>query len=42
LRYGPTTRTHPGDEVVEGLQVGRFPSGLPSQLRGFRLLPRQD
>jgi hypothetical protein len=36
-----TTRTCPVGRVVEGLQVRRFPSGLPSQLRGFRFLPRQ-
>jgi len=30
LRYGPATRTHPEDEVVNGLQVIRFPSCLPS------------
>src|SRR5215470_13008976 len=36
-----TTRTYPLGRVVEGLQHHRFPSGLPSQLRGFRLLPRQ-
>jgi hypothetical protein len=40
-RYGPTTCAHPPGEVVEGLQYHRFPSGLPSQLRGFRFLPRQ-
>src|SRR5262249_43368841 len=40
-RYGPTTRAHPPGEVVEGLQDHRFPSGLPSKLRGFRFLPRQ-
>src|SRR5262245_29774906 len=39
--YGPATRTHPEDGVVDGFQVIRFPSCLPSQLRGFRLLPRQ-
>src|SRR5262249_52429440 len=37
-----TTRTYPTGRVVEGLQGRRFPSGLPSQLRGFRFLPRQD
>src|SRR5262245_44740808 len=37
-----TTRTYPAGRVVEGLQDRRFPSGLPSQLRGFRFLPRQD
>src|SRR5262249_45970224 len=37
-----TTRTYPTGRVVEGLQDRRFPSGLPSQLRGFRFLPRQD
>src|SRR5262245_16066875 len=42
LCYGPATRTHPKGEVVEGLQRRRSPSGLPSQLRGFRFLPRQD
>src|SRR5262245_33551682 len=42
LRYGPATRPHPKGEVVEGLQDRRFPSGLPSQLRGCRFLPRQD
>jgi hypothetical protein len=42
LCYGPATRTHPKGEVVKGLQGRRFPSGLPSQLRGFRFLPRQD
>src|SRR5436305_749371 len=36
-----TTRTYPAGRVVEGLQHLRFPSGLPSQLRGFRFLPRQ-
>src|SRR5215471_13696931 len=36
-----TTRTYPVGRVVEGLQHRRFPFGLPSQLRGFRLLPRQ-
>src|SRR3954447_26139997 len=36
-----TTRTYPAGRVVEGLQHHRFPSGLPSQLRGFRFLPRQ-
>jgi hypothetical protein len=36
-----TTRTYPVGRVVEGLQHHRFPSGVPSQLRGFRLLPRQ-
>ena len=41
FRYGPTTCPHPKDEVVEGLQDRWFPSGLPSQLRGFRFLPRQ-
>jgi hypothetical protein len=35
------TRTYPAGRVVEGLQLHRFPSGLPSELRGFRLLPRQ-
>lgn len=35
------TRTYPAGRVVEGLQHHRFPSGLPSKLRGFRLLPRQ-
>jgi hypothetical protein len=29
LCYGPATRTHPKDEVVNGLQVSRFPSCLP-------------
>src|SRR5262249_17874344 len=37
-----TTRTYPTGRVVEGLQDRRLPSGLPSQLRGFRFLPRQD
>src|SRR5262245_64693126 len=37
-----TTRTYPTGRVVEGLQDRRFPSGLPSQLRGCRFLPRQD
>jgi hypothetical protein len=41
FRYGPRTRPHPEDEVVEGLQDLWLPSGLPSQLRGLRLLPRQ-
>ena len=41
LRYGPRTCAHPTDEVVEGLQSLWLPSGLPSQLRGFRFLPRQ-
>src|SRR5262249_5880808 len=41
LRYGPRTCAHPRDEVVEGLQDLWLPSGLPSQLRGFRFLPRQ-
>jgi hypothetical protein len=36
-----TTRTYPAGRVVEGLQHHRFPSGVPSELRGFRLLPRQ-
>src|SRR5918997_971059 len=36
-----TTRTYPTGRVVEGLQDRRFPSGLPSQLRGCRFLPRQ-
>src|SRR3954453_1081493 len=36
-----TTRTYPPGRVVEGLQHRRFPSGLPSELRGFRFLPRQ-
>src|SRR5204863_1376407 len=36
-----TTRTYPAGRVVEGLQHLRFPSGLPSQLRGCRFLPRQ-
>ena len=30
FRYGPATRTHPGDGVVNGLQVIWFPSCLPS------------
>src|SRR6516162_8684197 len=30
FRYGPATRTHPADGVVNGLQVLGFPSGLPS------------
>jgi hypothetical protein len=30
LRYGPATRTHPEDGVVNGLQVIGFPSCLPS------------
>src|SRR4029079_7331051 len=41
FRYGPRTCPHPTDEVVEGLQSLWLPSGLPSQLRGFRFLPRQ-
>src|SRR5262249_9009310 len=36
-----TTRTYPAGRIVEGLQRRRFPSGLPSELRGFRFLPRQ-
>src|SRR5262249_60739614 len=36
-----TTRTYPRGRVVEGLQDRRFPFGLPSQLRGFRFVPRQ-
>ena len=30
LRYGPATRTPPAEGVVNGLQVSRFPSCLPS------------
>src|SRR6516225_6181167 len=30
LRYGPATRTPPAEGVVNGLQVIRFPSCLPS------------
>src|SRR5262249_3463406 len=41
LRYGPAARSHPKEGVVNGLQVSRFPSCLPSQLRSFRFLPRQ-
>ena len=33
---------HPEDGVVDGLQDIRFPSCLPSKLRGFWLLPRRD
>src|SRR3954469_15193285 len=36
-----TTRTYPAGRVVEGLRYHRFPSGPPSELRGFRFLPRQ-
>lgn len=32
----------PKDGFVDGLQVTRFPSCLPSKLRGFWLLPRWD
>jgi len=49
--FGATTRSrllrpgasrHPEDGFVDGFQDIGFPSCLPSQLRGFRLLPRQD
>src|SRR5262245_18626267 len=30
---------HPEDDRVDGLQAGRFPSGLPSKLRGFGSSP---
>jgi hypothetical protein len=33
---------HPEDGFVDGLQVIRFPSCLPSKLRGLWLLPRRD
>ena len=41
LRPGDSL-THPEDGLVDGLQDIRFPSCLPSKLRGFWLLPRRD
>ena len=32
--YGPVTRNLPKGDLVDGLQSSRFPSTLPSKLRG--------
>src|SRR5262249_8836607 len=37
-RYGPTTRTHPPGEVVEGLQDRQFPSGPALRATGLPIL----
>src|SRR6516225_1363849 len=39
LRYGPATRTPPAEGVVNGLQVIRFPSCLPSSYRASDCYP---